>query len=126
MVNKNSSATIAVNSFQAIKMNHPSPTGLPDFSTLWNYSQPRETEARFRELLPAARASGDRDYYLQLLTQIARAQCLQKQYDQAHATLDHVREELTDDLKTVKVRYLLERGRVFNDSDHYEKSKAAF
>jgi tetratricopeptide (TPR) repeat protein len=105
---------------------NPSSTGLPDFSTLWNYNQPRETESRFREILPAARASGDRDYYLQLLTQIARAQGLQKQYDQAHATLDHVREELTDDLKTVKVRYLLERGRVFNDSGQYEKSKADF
>jgi tetratricopeptide (TPR) repeat protein len=105
---------------------NPSSTGLPDFNALWNYKQPKETESRFRELLPAARASGDRDYYLQLLTQIARAQGLQKQYDQAHATLDHVREELTDDLKTVKVRYLLERGRVFNDTAQYEKSKAAF
>jgi tetratricopeptide (TPR) repeat protein len=107
-------------------MNPPSPTGLPDFNALWDYPQPAQTEQRFRELLPAARASGDRDYYLQLLTQIARAQCLQKQYDQSHATLDHVRDELTDDLKTVKVRYLLERGRCFNDSAQYEKSKAAF
>lgn len=104
----------------------PSSTGLPDFSTLWNYNQPQETESRFREILPAARASGDRDYYLQLLTQIARAQGLQKQYDQAHATLDHVREELSDDLKAVKVRYHLERGRVFNDTGQYEKAKAAF
>jgi len=107
-------------------MTHPTPTGLPDFTTLWNYSDPAQTEQRFREILPAARASGDRDYYLQLLTQIARAQCLQKQYDQSHATLDHVREELTEDLKTVKVRYLLERGRVFNDTAQYEKAKAAF
>jgi tetratricopeptide (TPR) repeat protein len=107
-------------------MNTPSPTGLPDFSSLWNYNQPQETEERFREILPAARASGDRDYYLQLLTQIARAQGLQKQYDQAQATLDHVREELTDDLKTVKVRYLLERGRCFNDTGQYENARAAF
>ncbi len=107
-------------------MNSTSSTGLPDISTLWNYNEPKETEERFREILPAVRASGDRDYYLQLLTQIARAQCLQKAYDQAHATLDHVREELTSELKTVKVRYLLERGRIFNDSGEYEKAKAVF
>lgn len=106
-------------------MNHPS-TGLPDFNALWDYAQPAQTEERFRELLPAARASGDRDYYLQLLTQIARAQGLQRQYEQTHATLDHVRDDLTEDLKTVKVRYLLERGRCFNDSGQYEKAKACF
>jgi tetratricopeptide (TPR) repeat protein len=107
-------------------MNSTSSTGLPDISTLWNYSQPTETEERFREVLPAARASGDCDYYLQLLTQIARAQCLQRAYEQAHVTLDHVRDELTPDLTTVKVRYLLERGRIYNDSGQYEKAKAAF
>ena len=73
-------------------MTHAPSTGLPDFNLLWDYGQPAETEARFRELLPAARACGDRDYYLQLLTQIARAQGLQKRFEQAHATLDHVRE----------------------------------
>src|SRR4051794_32155876 len=56
------------------RMTQLSSTGLPDFDTLWDYAQPGETEERFRELLPAARASGDRNYHLQLLTQIARAQ----------------------------------------------------
>ena len=107
-------------------MNPASPTGLPDFNALWDYERPGETEARFRDLLPAAQASGDRDYYLQLLTQVARAQGLQRKYDAAHATLDHVRELMTPDLTTVKVRYLLERGRCFNDSMNYERARASF
>jgi tetratricopeptide (TPR) repeat protein len=105
-------------------MTHP--TGLPDPNDLWDYQHPEQTEARFRDLLPAAQSSGDRDYHLQLLTQIARAQGLQRNYDQAHATLDHVRGMMTDDLKTVRVRYLLERGRVFNDTGQYENAKASF
>ena len=88
-------------------MTQLSSTGLPDFDTLWDYTQPGETEERFRELLPAARASGDRNYHLQLLTQIARSQGLARRFDAAHATLEHVREAMTDDLKTVLVRYRL-------------------
>jgi len=107
-------------------MNAPSPTGLPDFNALWDYERPGETEARFRDLLPAAQASGDRDYYLQLLTQVARAQGLQRNYDAAHATLDHVRELMTADLTTVRVRYLLERGRCFNDTGDGERARASF
>src|SRR5829696_5473716 len=102
------------------------PTGLPDFNALWDYAQPAQTEARFRDLLSAAQSSGDRDYYLQLLTQIARAQCLQRHYDAAHATLDHVRSQMTADLKAVRVRYLLERGRCFNDVSRDADAKACF
>jgi tetratricopeptide (TPR) repeat protein len=107
-------------------MNASSPTGLPDFNALWDYDRPAETEARFRDLLPAAQASGDRDYHLQLLTQIARAQGLQRRFDAAHATLEYVREWVTDDQKTVKVRYLLERGRCFNSSGNVERARACF
>ncbi len=107
-------------------MTHLSSTGLPDFDTLWDYSQPRESEERFRELLPAARASGDRGYHLQLLTQIARAQGLSRQFDAAHATLEHVREAMTDELKTVRVRYLLERGRCFKDTGKLERAREGF
>ena len=107
-------------------MTHLSSTGLPDFDTLWDYSQPEESEARFRELLPAARASGDREYHLQLLTQIARAQGLAKRIEAAHATLDHVRDAMTATLPIVKVRYQLERGRCCRDSGELEKARGCF
>lgn len=101
-------------------------TGLPDFNTLWDYDRPAETERRFRDLLPAAQAAGDRDYHLQLLTQVARAQGLQRQFDAAHATLDHVRSIMPDDLKAVQVRYLLERGRCFNSSGDPQRARVEF
>ena len=45
--------------------------GLPFIDSLWDYSDPEKTEKKFREFLPEAEASGDMDYYIQLLTQIA-------------------------------------------------------
>jgi tetratricopeptide (TPR) repeat protein len=103
-----------------------SETDLPDIDTLWDYPHPDVSEARFREVLPRAERSGDRDYLLQLLTQIARAQGLGRRYDDAHATLDGVRDRMGDDLPLVRVRYLLERGRCFNDTGKYEDAKGCF
>ena len=90
---------------------------LPNFDTVWNYGDPAGTEAKFRALLPQAQASGDEGYELELLTQIARTQGLQGEFRAAHATLDEVESRLRNvDLPVVNVRYLLERGRVFNSS----------
>src|SRR5438128_2095323 len=85
-----------------------------EFDKLWDYAKPAETEGQFRALLPSAEASGDTSYLAQLLTQIGRAQGLQDRFDEAHATLDRVTTMLTDDMNLARVRYLLERGRVFN------------
>ena len=57
---------------------------LPDFDALWDYDQPAKTEAAFRALLPQAEASGDSSYYIELLTQIARTQGLQRDFAAAH------------------------------------------
>jgi tetratricopeptide (TPR) repeat protein len=97
-----------------------------DFDTLWNYDNPAETEREFRELLPAAESSGDISYLAQLLTQIARTQGLQRQFDAAHQSLDIVSKLLTDDLQTARVRYLLERGRVFNSSGNPDQARPLF
>jgi len=103
-----------------------STSDLPNFDSLWNYAEPKETERKFRALLPVAEASGDRSYRLQLLTQIARCQGLQQNFDEAHATLDEVEKEVDDDLPIATVRYLLERGRVLNSSGNPEESKPYF
>jgi tetratricopeptide (TPR) repeat protein len=87
---------------------------LPDFNKMWDYGDPAGTEARFREMLPAAES--DESYLAQLLTQIARCQGLQDRFDEAHATLDQVEIMLSGEMKLPRVRYLLERGRVFNSS----------
>ncbi len=99
---------------------------LPDFDTLWNYSNPTETRAAFEKLLPQAKESGDSSYHLQLLTQIARTYGLEGNFDEAHKTLDNVENLMTDNLKLVKVRYLLERGRAFRSSKQVDKSVPLF
>ncbi len=98
----------------------------PDFDSLWNYDKPAETEAEFREILPLAQQSGDVDYLVELMTQIARTLGLQQKFDQAHTLLDSVEVILKDAGQRPRVRYLLERGRVFNSSGQKEKAVPLF
>ncbi len=99
---------------------------LPNFDELWDYGDPAGTETKFRELLPAARESKDTSYHAQLLTQIARTLGLQRKFEEAHRTLDEVETMLTDELIVPRIRYLLERGRVFNSSGEGDKSRPLF
>ncbi|MEX2214317.1 MAG: tetratricopeptide repeat protein [Phycisphaeraceae bacterium] len=99
-----------------------------DFDKLWNYSDPAATEKLFRAKLDE-RKDADADYRAQLLTQIARAQGLQRQFAPAHATLDGAEEIITSTQpvpRVALVRLLLERGRVFNSSGSPEQAKPFF
>lgn len=96
---------------------------LPDFDSLWDYSNPAQTETKLREILPQFPEGNER---LELLTQIARAQGLQRKFDEAHKTLDEMEGQLAVDSSRARVRYLLERGRVFNSSKHPEEARPFF
>ena len=96
-----------------------------DFDKLWNYGDPAATEKLFRDKL-AERSDADADYRAQLVTQIARAQGLQRKFDEAHATLDEAAKLITPKEPVAKVRLLLERGRVFNSSGSPDKAKPFF
>lgn len=98
----------------------------PEFDKLWSFSKPADTEVKFRELLPAAENSGSLDYKLQLLTQIARTQGLQRKFDEAHKTLDSVEKSLDKKTPVAEIRYILERGRVFNSSKKQEQALPLF
>jgi tetratricopeptide (TPR) repeat protein len=91
---------------------------LPNFDAWWDYNDAAGTEVKFRELLPKARESQDKSYYAQLLTQIARTEGLQRKFD--------VEAMLTDEMTVAKIRYLLERGRVYNSSGSPDTSKPLF
>ncbi len=97
-----------------------------DFDLLWDYDNPAHTERKFRDLLPTAQSSEDTSYYGQLLTQIARTEGLQRKFDDAHRTLNLVQTLLDEANTTTRIRYLLERGRVFNSSGRPADSKALF
>lgn len=104
----------------------PWPDGLADFDTLWDFDDPAATEKAFRQLLAPAFASRNDDYLLQLLTQLARAEGLQRRFAEAHTTLDQVLSDLRPELPVARVRYLLERGRVYNSSDQPTRALPLF
>ena len=99
---------------------------LPDFDSLWDYDHPGAAEKRFRDLLSAALDSRDLPYLTQLLSQIARAEGLQRKFDAAHKTLDGVQKGLDKTDDRTRVRYLLERGRVFNSSGKKDDARPLF
>jgi tetratricopeptide (TPR) repeat protein len=96
-----------------------------DFGKLWDWDHPDKSEAAFRELLPKASTESEK---VEILTQVARAQGLQRKFEEAHKTLDGVEKMLgADGIKArARIRYLLERGRVFNSSKQQDKAKAPF
>jgi tetratricopeptide (TPR) repeat protein len=97
---------------------------LNDFDALWDYDRPAETETRLRDLLPAAERNPD--VKMQLLTQIARAQGLQRRFEDAHATLEEVETGLPPGALRPRIRYLLERGRVYNSSGDPTRARPYF
>lgn len=101
-----------------------SPLNIPDFDALWDYSRPDQTEEKFRETL--LHIPEDGSAFLELLTQIARAQGLQRKFEKAHQTLDQVERRLGDSISRAQVRYLLELGRVFNSSAHPDEARPLF
>lgn len=101
-------------------MSQPNPL---DFDSLWDYSNPQQTEIKFHEVLKQIPQT--ESAYLELLTQIARTQGLQRKFDEAHQTLGEVEKNIKEESK-IKVRYLLERGRVFNSSKRPDKAKPLF
>jgi tetratricopeptide (TPR) repeat protein len=100
------------------------PDDMANFDQLWDYDDPAATEQRFRELL--ARIPAGTPTYFELLTQIARAQGLQRNFDAAHRTLDTVKGALAAAGERVQIRYLLERGRVFNSAKQPESAQPLF
>ena len=101
-----------------------SSTDYLDFDSLWDYSNPHQTETRFREIL--LQVPEDNLAYLELLTQIARAQGLQQKFDRAHQTLDQVERRLGKYASRARIRYLLERGRTLNSSGRPDDARPLF
>ena len=94
---------------------------LENFDELWSLGDPVAIEKRFIDLLPQAESLKNKSIYLQLLSQIALAQALQKKFDDAHAILNKAEKLLTPEYVIAQIRILLERGRVFQQSGIYQQ-----
>ena len=90
----------------------PATVPLDELDGLWNFDDPAASERRFRALLPRARTENDGAYLAETLTQLARAQGLQRRFEDAERTLADAERALGPDDGRARVRLLLERGRV--------------
>lgn len=88
----------------------------PNINSLWNYGDPKGSEERFYDLLQTIDKSADLLFYAEVLTQYARSLGLQRKFDEAHIVLDEAEHIINSEPNRAFVRYLLERGRVFNSS----------
>src|SRR5262245_34101074 len=96
-----------------------------NFDSLWDFQQPAVSEQRFRDILATVKGA-PADYYLQVMTQLARAQGMQSHFELAHKTLDQVSYQLTPKTSVGRIRFLLERGRVFNSSGKPQEANPLF
>lgn len=92
-----------------------------DVSTLWDYSDPELSEARFRSAL--ASASADEAFILQ--TQIARTHGLRRDFAAARQILESIEPQLQDAAAEAKGRYYLELGRAYSSATHTPESQSA-
>lgn len=94
----------------------------PDFDTFWNYSDPKGTRTKFEEVFDESKIDEDPQYYLQLVTQIARTHGLEMEFNNAHALLDKFEDRIMVSSPLVRIRYFLERGRTYNSSGEKEQA----
>jgi len=101
-------------------------SGLENIDRLWDYAKPAESEERFRGLLADAGDAEDLHARIEILTQIARAEGLQRKFEEANATLDKAEALLADETIVGRIRVALERGRVHNSSGDAKGSRTFF
>jgi len=104
----------------------PADEPCPDIDDVWNYADPAGTEKTFRELLSRRGVEANAAYRLELLTQLARTQSLQRKWPECHAILDQVEPHASAAPPQVRVRLWLERGRAFNDVGRFAEAKSCF
>jgi tetratricopeptide (TPR) repeat protein len=97
----------------------------PQLEALWDFDDPAGSEERFNAVVTRAR-SGDKPILAEALTQLARAQGLQRRFDDADRTLDDAEAALRPDDPRGRVRLDLERGRVENTAGRPGRGAEAF
>jgi tetratricopeptide (TPR) repeat protein len=99
--------------------------GDSELDALWDFGDPAGSEGRFRVVVERARES-DEPILAEALTQLARAQGLQRRFVDADRTLDDARAALTPDDARGRIRLALERGRVANTAGRTGRGADSF
>ena len=87
-----------------------------NLDTLWDFGDPAASAQRFESLLADIDAKQQPALRAEAQTQWARALGLQDRFAEAHLILNEIDPGIVDASPRVRVRNLLERGRVFNSS----------
>lgn len=99
---------------------------MTSFDQHWNYNDPEATRLKFLDALGTSSPEERPDEYLQLLTQIARCNSLQRKIDEAHLVLNDVEKLLPPQNGVAHIRYFLERGRTYNSAGDKKKAVICF
>lgn len=91
---------------------------------LWDYSNPAESEVRFRDALKERAAAGDAPLCGLIQTQLARTFSLRGQFERAHALLGE--SDLSGEVSVGGVYWHLEKGRTWNSSGEREVARKHF
>ena len=99
---------------------------LPVIDSLWNYENPAESEITFLNTLELYATKAPVQYKIELLTQVARAQGLQRKFKDAFGTLEDAQKALKPGMDRAQIRILLEKGRLFNSSQKPAEARPLF
>ncbi len=98
---------------------------LENFDDLF-IGNPEDIEKNLTVLLPEAFALPNKSIYLQILSQIALAQAMQKKFQEAHLLLNKTESMFLPNYKLAEIRILLERGRVYHQENMARKALQFF
>jgi tetratricopeptide (TPR) repeat protein len=96
-----------------------------ELDALWDFDDPAGSERRFQVVVERA-WDGDEPILSEALTQLARAQGLQRRFAEADRTLDDAEAALRADDVRGRIRLFLERGRVENSAGRDGRGRSAF
>jgi tetratricopeptide (TPR) repeat protein len=99
---------------------------MQDFDQLWNYNEPAATAEKFLALLANSSIEKDKNYHLELLSQVARTYSLRGLFAEAHQCLSQIEPFLEDKPTVFAIRYHLEKGRTYNSAKEKELAKPHF
>jgi tetratricopeptide (TPR) repeat protein len=91
---------------------------------VWKLGDPATVEATFHKMLLQAKVLKDTAACLYILSQIALAQAIQSNFDDAHKTLDEAEALLTPEYEIARVKILLERGVFFRQAGNIQEAIA--
>lgn len=98
---------------------------LPNIDKSWDWNDAAASEEQFKSLSEKGYEAGDTLYALEAITQMARAQGLQRKFEEAHSTLDGIENKIPNKSRLM-VRFKLERGRVYNSSQKKQEAILQF